>query len=192
MLKNWRTQQSCKRLNKLTPPKRTARRVLALEEAVRILLLVDATNLARFEQVMRYAQELKQQHKHVLVCALTHDKKPAESLLLRQDLILIGPEGIDWFYRPKSYPGEVAWNFQADYLIDCSDRQCLTLLWVVKRSKAQLKVSFLPDEHGVFDISILLPNSSWHDQTVELAKQLKALSGPSEPGTKTPANPGLL
>ncbi len=190
MLRKWRTQQSCKRLAKLTSPRRGLRRVLALEDALRILLVVDASNLTRFEQVMRYAQELKQQRKHVLVCAFTQEKKPAETLVLRQDLIVIGPESVDWFYRPKNYPGEVVWNFQADYLIDCSVEPCLTLLWVVKRSRAGLKVSFLPDGYNVFDITILLPESPWPDQVAELTRRLRALSGPGVQATKTPATLG--
>lgn len=160
-----------KALRRLRAIKRPMRPLLPISYVESVGIVMPSDSQANFERIMEFMLRLQQQNKRVRLCTYSPLKEPPTHLVMRRDVTLLQRNDLAWNFKPQSSNAASFYGQAFDYLIDFSHEPILPLQWLVRMTKANMRVGFLESEAALYDIIFPLRGA------ITVEKQLKILNG---------------
>jgi len=139
------------------------------EQAKKIGILYDATDLEEFEIVKEYAKVIREERKEVKALGFVNEKETQSNQMPTIDLDFFTKKDLNWYHKPGGYIVENFINTEYDILISLNFNDCYPLQYISAVSKAKFRVGKYDEKYKLYyDLMIDLQNNNNLSYFIEL------------------------
>lgn len=159
-LENFKTSVGKKKLDKESKQVKRKKALTNFTNTKSFAIVFNCIDENTYMLTRKFARELKDLGKSIKVFAFIDDKKTPEYWLPKENYDFITRKDINLYNIPKGDSFEKFIHQEFDVLISLQIEPCFPIDYVVKMSRAKLKVGYSEDNAAIYDFMINTKNKS--------------------------------